>query len=131
MIFVDSSVWIDYFNGNNTLEVELLHSILGRESIVIGDVVLAEVLQGFRKDRDFRKAHELLAAFPLVNVLNEEIAVQSARNFRLLRKKGKTVRKTLDSIIATFCIVNNVALLHSDRDFEPFVEVLGLKIVQC
>jgi predicted nucleic acid-binding protein len=126
LIFVDSSVWIDYFNGNETPQVTLLHEMLGGEPIVIGDVVLAEVLQGFKNDKDFKLALELLGAFPVVNVLNEEVAVQSAKNFRLLRKKGKTVRKTVDSIIATFCITNDLPLLHSDKDFEPFETELGL-----
>ncbi|MFT5372538.1 MAG: putative nucleic acid-binding protein [Lysobacterales bacterium] len=129
MIFVDSSVWVDYFNGNATDQTELLHDLLGCEPLVIGDIVLAEVLQGFRHDRDFKVAQELLSSLRIVNVLNTEIALQSAKNFRLLRKLGITVRKTLDSIIATYCISNRLFLLHSDRDFEPFEEHLGLKVV--
>ncbi len=129
MIFVDSSVWIDYFNGQNTPQVELLHELLGREPLVIGDIVLAEVLQGFRHDRDYRTALDLLTSLQIVNVLNTEIALQSAKNFRLLRKQGITVRKTLDSIIATFCISNRFYLLHSDKDFEPFEKMLGLRVV--
>lgn len=129
MILVDSSVWIAYFNGAGTREVDMLNELLGREPIVIGDVVLAEVLQGFKKNADFNKAHELLLAFPVVNVLGREVAIESAKNFRLLRKKGKTVRKTIDSIIATFCIRNGLSLLHADRDFDPFAELLGLDVV--
>ena len=129
MIFVDSSVWIDYFNGQNTPQVELLHELLGREPLVIGDIVLAEVLQGFRHDRDYRTARDLLTSLRIVNVLNTGIALQSAKNFRLLRKRGITVRKTLDSIIATFCISNRLYLLHSDKDFEPFEKMLGLQVV--
>jgi len=129
LIFVDSSVWIDYFNGQNTPQVELLHELLGREPLVIGDIVLAEVLQGFRHDRDYRTALDLLTSLQIVNVLNTEIALQSAKNFRLLRKQGITVRKTLDSIIATFCISNRFYLLHSDKDFEPFEKMLGLRVV--
>jgi len=129
LIFVDSSVWIDYFNGQNTPQVELLHELLGREPLVIGDIVLAEVLQGFRHDRDYRTARDLLTSLRIVNVLNTGIALQSAKNFRLLRKRGITVRKTLDSIIATFCISNRLYLLHSDKDFEPFEKMLGLQVV--
>ncbi len=126
---MDSSVWIDYFNGQNTPQVELLHELLGREPLVIGDIVLAEVLQGFRHDRDYRTARDLLTSLRIVNVLNTGIALQSAKNFRLLRKRGITVRKTLDSIIATFCISNRLYLLHSDKDFEPFEKMLGLQVV--
>ena len=129
MIFVDSSVWIDYFNGRPSHQVELLHELLGREPLVIGDIVLAEVLQGFRHDRDFRTARDLLTSLRIVNVLNTEIALQSAKNFRLLRKRGITVRKTLDSIIATYCITRGLFLLHSDRDFEPLEKNLGLELV--
>jgi predicted nucleic acid-binding protein len=129
LIFVDSSVWIDFFNGNATHQVEILHKLLGREPLVIGDIVLAEVLQGFRHDRDSKVAQELLSSLRIVNVLNTKIALQSAKNFRLLRQRGITVRKTLDSIIATYCISNRLFLLHSDRDFEPFEKHLGLKVV--
>ena len=129
MIFVDSSVWIDYFNGRPTSQVELLHELLGREPLVIGDIVLAEVLQGFRHDRDYQIARDLLTSMHIMNVLNTGVALQSAKNFRLLRKRGITVRKTLDSIIATFCISNRLFLLHSDRDFEPFEKILGLRVI--
>jgi predicted nucleic acid-binding protein len=100
--------------------------LLGRQPLVIGDLVLAEVLQGFRKDRDFRRARKLLSAFEVLPVLGEEIAIRSAQNCRFLRKRGITVRKTIDAIIATFCIERDLWLLHSDRDFRPFVKHLGL-----
>ena len=129
MIFVDSSVWIDYFNGRSTHQVELLDELLGREPLVIGDIVLAEVLQGFRYDRDYQIARDLLTSMRIMNVLSTSVALQSAKNFRLLRKQGITVRKALDSIIATFCISNQLFLLHSDRDFEPFEKILGLRVV--
>ena len=129
MIFVDSSVWIDYFNGRATHQVEVLHDLLGQEPLVIGDIVLAEVLQGFRKDRDFRTARDLLVSLQVVNVLNTEIALLSARNFRRLRKRGITVRKTLDSIIASFCISQQYFLLHANREFDPFEDHLGLKVI--
>ena len=127
MIVVDSSVWIDYFTGNDTPEADHLDSLLGQELIAIGDLVLAEVLQGFRADQDFRKARDLLLSLHVVNMLDTTIALKSAANFRALRKKGLTVRKTVDSIIATYCIENRLPLLHSDKDFQPFHQHLGLK----
>jgi predicted nucleic acid-binding protein len=127
MIVVDSSVWIDYFTGNDTPEADHLDSLLGQELIAIGDLVLAEVLQGFRTDQDFRKARDLLLSLHVVNMLDTKIALKSAANFRALRKKGLTVRKTVDSIIATYCIENRLPLLHSDKDFQPFHQHLGLK----
>ena len=129
MIFVDSSVWIDYFNGQQNRSVELLDTLLGAEPLIIGDIVLTEVLQGFRRDADYRTARTLLTALQVRSVLDVEIALQSAKNFRYLRKRGITVRKTLDSIIATFCISNNLFLLHSDRDFEPFEKHLRLQVI--
>lgn len=127
MIVVDSSVWIDYFTGNNTPEADHLDSLLGQELIAIGDLVLTEVLQGFRADKDFRKARDLLLSFHVVNMLDTTIALKSAANFRALRKRGLTVRKTVDSIIATYCIENRLPLLHSDKDFQPFHKHLNLK----
>ena len=129
MIFVDSSVWIDYFTGTNTPETDKLDALLGEEPIAIGDLVLTEVLQGFRTDKDFRKAKELLMSLNIVNMLDTNIALQSAENFRTLRKKGITVRKTIDAIIATYCIENKLPLLHSDKDFQPFHKHLKLKNV--
>lgn len=128
MIFVDSSVWIDYFNGKSTSETETLNSLLGVEPIATGDLILSEVLQGFRKDKDYKTAKNLLTLLTVFNMLDTSIAIESADNFRLLRKKGITVRKTVDAIIATFCIKNNLPLLHSDKDFEPFHKYLRLKI---
>jgi predicted nucleic acid-binding protein len=127
MIVVDSSVWIDYFTGNDTPEADHLDSLLGQELIAIGDLVLAEVLQGFRADKDFRKARDLLLSLHVVNMLDTTIALKSTANFRALRKKGLTVRKTVDSIIATYCIENRLPLLHCDKDFQPFHRHLGLK----
>lgn len=127
MIVVDSSVWIDYFTGNDTPEADHLDSLLGQELIAIGDLVLTEVLQGFRTDKDFRKARDLLLSFHVVNMLDTTIALKSAANFRALRKLGLTVRKTVDSIIATYCIENRLPLLHSDKDFQPFHKHLNLK----
>jgi hypothetical protein len=129
MIFVDSSVLIDYFNGKDNWQVEKLDKILGKEIVVIGDYILVEVLQGFRKDKDYETAKEVLSAFPCLNMLGEEMALKSADNYRKLRKKGITIRKTVDVIISTFCIENDLELLHNDKDFFPFENNLGLKSV--
>ena len=127
MILVDSSVWIDYFNGTGTSEAEKLDLLLGVELLAIGDLILTEVLQGFDKDRDFNNARNLLSSMTIVELGGRDIAVQAARNFRALRKLGVTVRKTIDTVIATRCIESGYDLLHSDRDFDPFVQHLGLR----
>ncbi len=126
MIFVDSSVWINYFNGVGTPEVEHLDGLLGTRRVAIGDLVLLEVLQGFRRRKDYDTAKELLLSLKLFDLLGQKMALKSAQNYRILRSKGITIRKTADVVIATFCIENNLSLLHADRDFEPFVEHLGL-----
>jgi len=129
VILVDSSVWIDYFRGVATPQSDRLDELLGRELLATGDIVLTEVLQGFSRDRDFNQAHRLLTSLTVVPIGGEDIAVQAARNFRTLRAKGVTVRKTIDTLIATRCIQDGYALLYSDRDFDPFVEYLGLESV--
>ena len=128
MIFLDSTVLIDYFNGEKNWQVEVLDASLGNELVVIGDYVLTEVLQGFRSDKDFQKAKIILLSFPCFDIGGKENAIQSAKNYRFLRKKGVTVRKTIDVMIATFCIENNLMLLHNDKDFEPFAKYLKLKV---
>ncbi len=130
MIFLDSTVLIDYFNGKDNWQVEYLDFVLGKELVVIGDYVLTEVLQGFRNDKDFRKAKAILLSFPCFDIGGKEIAIRSAKNYRFLRRKGITVRKTIDTMIATFCIQNNFTLLHNDKDFEPFSKFLNLKVVK-
>ena len=127
MILVDSSVWIDYFRGTPTPEAEKLDELLGTELIAIGDLILAEVLQGFDSDRAFAQARRLLASLVIVDLGGPAIALQAAKNFRTLRALGVTVRKTIDTVIATRCIANSLPLLYSDRDFDPFVEYLGLR----
>ena len=129
MIVVDSSVWIDYFNGRDTPQASKLDELLGVELIGIGDIILTEVLQGFRIDADYDTAKQLLTSLTMFNMLDIEVAVKSADNFRILRKQGITIRKTIDVIIATFCIENDHALLFSGKDFMPFVEYLGLNAV--
>lgn len=127
MIFVDSSVWIDYFRGHSTPETDRLDSLLGQRELVVGDVVLAEVLQGFISERDFRTALDLFDRLTLVQIGGRHIAIEAARNFRRLRVAGVTVRKTIDTLIATWCIQARMPLLFSDRDFAPFVAHLGLE----
>ena len=129
MFVVDSSVWIDYFNGRPSAETDLLDASLAEERLTIGDIMLVEVLQGFRSDRHYRIARELLLSLNIVNMLNTSIALMSAENYRKLRRKGTTVRKTTDCIIATWCIENQLPLLHCDRDFQPFHDHLGLEAV--
>ncbi|GAB6269573.1 MAG: PIN domain nuclease [Smithella sp.] len=130
MILVDSSVWIDYFNGNKTSQTNWLDSSLGNTPIIIGDLILTEVLQGFQSDKDFKTASDLLLRIPFMPMVGYDIALESATNYRLLRKKGITVRKTIDVIIGTFCIHYQLSLLHDDRDFDPIVKLLGLKIIK-
>ena len=127
MILVDSSVWIDYFRGTATPQAEMLDALLGHEPLLVGDLILAEVLQGFRSERDFNQAKKLLTSLDVVSLVNTEIAIQAARNFRTLRAMGITIRKTVDALIATRCIQSGFTLLYSDRDFDPFVQHLRLR----
>lgn len=127
MILVDSSVWIDYFRGKATPQAERLDTLLGSEPVVTGDLILAEVLQGFVREKDFNQARKLLATINIVDIGGVEIAIAAAGNFRALRALGVTVRKTIDTMIATRCIVSGLSLLYSDRDFDPFVKHLGLR----
>jgi len=120
---------IDYFNGVATPQTEKLDGLLGQELLVVGDLILTEVLQGFTRDRDFNAARKMLTSMIVVELGGEEIAIQAARNFRVLRKLGVTLRKTIDTIIATRCIESGYDLLHCDRDFDPFVRHLGLRVV--
>lgn len=130
MILVDSSVWIDYFRGVACREAQFLDSLLGSEPLLIGDLILAEVLQGFETDAEFHQAKELLDAFDNVPLAGSAICEKSARNFRVLRRHGVSVRKTIDTIIATCCIENGYALLHRDRDFDAFEKHLGLRVAR-
>lgn len=129
MIIVDSGVWIDYFNGNNTHEADILDNLLGSQEVAIGDLIILEVLQGFRSDKDYKIAKDHLTSLVQYNMLNSDLAIKAAEFYRKLRKNGITIRKTVDVIIATFCIENTHPLLFSDRDFQPFVDNLGLRPV--
>ena len=126
MIIVDSSVWIDYFKGTANKQTDYLDNILGSEKICIGDLILTEVLQGFRLDKDYKQARSLLSELTIYDLPGTEMAHISASNFRQLRKRGITVRKTADVIIASFCIQQNIPLLFTDKDFQPFVKHMGL-----
>ena len=127
MILVDSSVWIDYFRGVSTPTSDRLDGLLSTEPLYIGDLILAEILQGFTADRDFERGLALLTGLNLIEIAGRDIAIASARNYRRLRVAGVTVRKTIDCLIATRCIADGYALLYSDRDFDPFVQRLGLR----
>jgi hypothetical protein len=127
VVLVDSSVWIDFFNGRDSRETDLLALLLRRRILLTGDLVLAEVLQGFRQDREMARASRALLSLPYADMVGKEVALASAQKLRLLRGMGITVRKTIDVIIATFCIDNGHVLLHADRDFEPMAEHLGLR----
>lgn len=129
MLVVDTTVWVDYFNGQINPETDYLDHIISQELILVGDIILAETLQGFRADKDYALAQAALSKFEQTEMLNLQLAQQSAQNYRSLRKKGITVHKTIDCIIATFCIEKNHALLHRDSDFNGFEKHLGLNVV--
>ena len=127
MLLVDSSVWIDYFRAKSTPQTEWLDAERSRQHLAIGDLILAEVLHGCDSARDFEFTRSILAQLHQVEIGGTAIAIAAARNYRILRAKGITVRKTIDTLIATRCIIDSHSLLYSDRDFDPFVEHLGLK----
>ncbi|MEQ1544683.1 PIN domain nuclease [Methyloglobulus sp.] len=129
MILVDSSVWIDYFNGANNPYTAKLDLLLGVELIAIGDIILTEILQVFQNDKDFSTAKAVLLSLTIFDMLGLQNAIVAAENFRFLRKQGITIRKTIDCMIATFCIQNGHQLLFCDKDFQPFVEYLSLGVV--
>ena len=129
MILVDSSVWSDYFNGKKTAQSDWLDFSLGKTPIIIGDLILTEVLQGFQSDKDFKTARDILLGIPFMSMGGQVLAIESAMNYRYLRKKGVTVRKTIDVMIGTFCIRHQLTLLHDDKDFDPMVKFLGLEII--
>jgi predicted nucleic acid-binding protein len=129
MLVVDSTVWIDYFNGVANPQTDFLDKIVDQTTILIGDLILAEVLQGFHADADFEKARRTLGRFMQTEMVNPKLVLQSARNYRQLRSKGVTVRKTIDSLIATYCIENGHELLHNDSDFDGYEKILNLQVV--
>jgi predicted nucleic acid-binding protein len=128
VIVVDSSVWIDYFNGVQSPAAERLDALLGVEPLAVGDLILAEVLQGFRNDTHYSTAKQLMTSLTVLEMLGQKMAVMSADNYRALRARGVTVRRTVDVIIATYCIEHDCSLLFADKDFVPFVRHLGLRV---
>jgi len=131
VIVADSSVWIDHLNSRATLQVESLRDLLAREQILVGDLILLEILQGVRSERDAEEMASLLRQFPFATMLDADLAVSAAANYRFLRARGVTIRKTADLIIGTFCLQNDHLLLHNDRDFDAFAAHLGLRIVDA
>mgnify|MGYP000553006424 CR=1 FL=1 len=126
MILVDSSVWIDLLRNRSTPQTARLEQLLLSQPVAVGDLILTEVLQGIPLERDFELARQMFAQFPMVTIGGPEVALEAAQNYRKLRAVGVTPRKTIDTLIATRCIIDGLPLLFSDRDFEPFVEHLGL-----
>jgi predicted nucleic acid-binding protein len=129
MWIVDSSVWIDYFNGRISPQTDTLDAALGKRELGVGDLILCEVLQGFRSQRDFEQARSAMLRLPVFQMVGQELALISAQNYRVLRQQGVTIRKTIDCLIATFVIEHRFVLLHSDHDFIPFEQYLGLSTV--
>jgi hypothetical protein len=128
VIAVDSSVWIDFFNGQDTDATAKLRDLMGLGVILVGDLVLAEVLQGFASERDAALGQATLERFTVAPMLGPGIAIAAARNYRTLRARGITIRRTIDLLIGTFCIERGHALLHNDRDFDPMAAELGLRV---
>ncbi len=131
MIIVDSSVWIDFFRGVETPQTNKLDLLLGVVPLAIGDLILTEVLQGCSSDKEFNEVRQTLSALNVVSLGGVDIAIAAAKNFRRLRALGVTVRKTIDTVIATRCIMDGHELLHSDRDFDAFQQHLGQRCVAC
>ena len=129
MIVVDSSVWIDYYNGTTTPQTLKLKSLLGETELLVGDIILCEVLRGARSDAHARAIGKELAEFDCISMLDPELAVIAAANYRKLRGLGVTVRKTVDLVIGTCCLERKYELLHADRDFDPMETHLGLRVV--
>lgn len=128
MIVVDTSAWIDYVNGIEGFHTQLIDYELEHSRIITGDIIITEFLQGFKSQKDFNRAKEMMELLEYHDFLGKDIAIKAANNFRILRKNGVTIRKTIDVIIATFCIENDYELIHNDKDFNAMEEILGLKI---
>ncbi len=129
MILVDTTVWIDYLNGLKTLETDWLDVQVGRQRLGLTDLILCEVLQGVKDERQAAETHRELVKFDILLMGGVDLAIESARNYRNLRARGRTIRKTVDCLIATFCLLNGHSLLHTDRDFDHFEQLLGLQVV--
>lgn len=127
---VDTSVWIDYFNGVPTPQADLLDDLLGERVLAVGDLILAELLQGFSTELDARRALSLLDPLEFLAMAGRDVAIESAANYRRLRRRGVTVRKTMDMLIGTYCLIHEHEILHSDRDFDVLAEHLGLRVIR-
>lgn len=127
---VDTSVWIDYFNGVPTPQADLLDDLLGERVLAVGDLILAELLQGFSTELDARRALSLLDPLEFLEMAGRDVAIESAANYRRLRRRGVTVRKTMDMLIGTYCLIHEHEILHSDRDFDVLAEHLGLRVIR-
>lgn len=128
MILADTSAWIDYGKGVSAPHTDLLDFELSRNRIITGDLIMAEFLQGFRQEREYLQARQLMESLEYRDLVGKHIAEAAAQNYRLLRKKGITIRKTIDVLIATYCIENEIELIHNDRDFDGLEEKLGLRV---
>lgn len=130
MIVVDTSVWIDYVNGVKSPQTDILDSLLAKQRIVTGDLIITEFLQGFKDEKEYQQAKQLMESLEYVDFVGKELAIKAAQNFRMLRRSGVTIRKTIDVLIATFCIEHHFPLLHNDRDYDLMETILGLQILR-
>ncbi len=131
MVIVDTTVWIDYLGGIPNAETEWLDREMPLQRIGLTDMILCEVLQGIRETSEFQRMRDQLLTFEVFSTGGAENAIAAASNYRTLRQRGYTIRKTVDCWIATFCLLSNHQLLHRDRDFDPFERVLGLQVVHA
>ena len=130
MIVADTSAWIDYFRGVEAPHTDLLDRALSESRVIIGDLILAELLQGFSSDREYQTAKHLMDGLEYRDFVGKDMAMAAAQNSRALRRQGITVRKTIDVLIATFCMENGFGLIHNDRDFDPMEQLLGLRVLR-
>lgn len=128
MIVADTSAWIDYVRGIDAPHTNILDYELEKSRIITGDIIITEFLQGFRSEEEYERARQMMESLEYYDFVGKAIAIQAAQNYRELRRKGITIRKTIDVIIATFCIENNFELIHNDRDFDSMESILGLKV---
>lgn len=127
MTLIDTSVWIDFLNGHQTPQTSSLLQLMDAGEVLLGDLIVTEVFQGIRHKKDLSRANELFSLYPCVSLASCESALTAAQHYRKLRKRGATVRKTMDILIASYCIEQKIPLLFADRDFLPLAEYCGLK----
>ena len=126
MTLVDTSVWIDFLNGKDLNHTQALRALMRDGEVAIGDLIATEVMQGFRSEQEAKRGQRLLNLYPCFSLVGKQQAFQAASHYRALRTSGITIRKTIDVLIASFCVENQIPLLFADRDFRPFVQQLGL-----